>query len=127
MRHHIRPSTTARTFGLERALWPAVAVFSAIIPLIVSPNASDVFREPKELFVRAAAIVFLAVVALILVWQPRLLRALRLDRLTATAVAIVAAATAIAFLASTNRLLSERAIAYCVPLLILFWATFVAV
>jgi len=122
-----RAASAQRTTFLERALWLTIAAFTLIIPAYVSPHADNVFRLPKELLLRAEGVVVAAIVAMMLIWQPRRLRSLLLDRVTATALGACAVATLLSAALSTNRAISVRSVGYVLACIVVFWATYIAV
>ena len=107
-------------------MWLAVAAFTIIIPLYISPPADNVFRLPKELLLRAEAVVIAAILATMLIWEPRRLRSLLLDRVPGMALGACAAATLLSAALSTNRAISVRSIGYVLAWIVVFWGTYIA-
>ena len=103
-----------------------VAAATLLLPLLYS-SGSDGFRLPKELALRAEAIVAAGVIlSALLAWRRSNALALRLPRALAIAIAAIAAWTIITTLFSTNPTLSLYAISYFAAALVVFYAAYVA-
>lgn len=113
-------------------MWPAqlrfwvIVAFTAALPLFVSPHGDDTFRQPKELLVRAEAIVIAALILASFISASNTFRSFFPDRFTSAAILSVMASTALATLFSTNRPISLLAAGYTLSFVIVFWAMYEA-
>src|SRR5437667_323200 len=111
--------------GLERATIIVLAAGAALIPLLVDRALLDIYRLPKELAYRTEAIALFVLAAL---WVAARRRMWTIDwrRADYAVAAAVLVWSAIAVLASTNRMLSADSLVTIVAALIIYLATTVA-
>jgi O-antigen ligase len=115
-----------RSIG-ERLLWWIVAGSVVAVPLFYSPSGYDGFRLPKELLLRAAAILIGAAFATIAILDgPRALAAKLPSGRTALLLAAIGAWSLIAAAVSTNRRLSADALIYTATLAVFFLGAYAA-
>jgi O-antigen ligase len=111
----------------SRLLWWVVAASAIAVPLFYAPAGADGFRLPKEMLLRATALLILAAFATIAILEgPRaLLRRLPHGRVAILLGAIVGWSLLAAAL-STNRLLSAEALLYTGTLMLFFLGAYAA-
>jgi O-antigen ligase len=103
-----------------RARWWVIVAFTVTLPLFISLQGDDTFRLPKELLMRAEAILIAALTLTAFISGKNGLQLLSHDRLTSTAVLSVVAAAGITTAFSTNRRISLMALEYTLALVIIF-------
>jgi O-antigen ligase len=116
--------STEQTSWPSHARWWIVAAFAIVVPLFISLQGDDTFRLPKELLIRAEAILLAALILASFIRGDNPLRAILRDRLTSIAVASVIVAGILATLFSTNRAISIAALGYALSLVIVFGAMY---
>jgi O-antigen ligase len=102
---------------VQRAI-VAVALFA--IPILVTPSAFDAYRQPKEMLLRAAAILIAAIAASRFVLAPSRIVWDNVRTLTIVAVAW----TLVTALASRNRTLSAESLAFVASAAVVFMAVY---
>ena len=109
-------------------IWWVIAAFAILIPLFYAPAGSDGFRLPKELLLRAEAILIVAVCATIALTRGvRTLTAMLPPKRTSLLVGTIAVWSMLACTLSTNRPLSVLAVEYTIAAIIVFLGTYAAV
>ncbi|HYH09782.1 MAG TPA: O-antigen ligase family protein [Thermoanaerobaculia bacterium] len=114
-----------RALRLDLLLVAVTAALLLAVPLYVSMTGQDMMRLPKELLLRAGAILIAAIAAIGLVLR-KLSFSRRLPVDGALAIAAVAWC-AITTLTSTNRTLSLRALAYVTAAVVVYFAASYAI
>jgi O-antigen ligase len=120
--HHAKAPLRARlTFA--NLGWALVVATVAAIPLIYNPAAADVYRFPKELVLRAVAILLALLFALRLIYRGRVDVPWRTDRVYWIAAAALAW-TAITTLFAQHRLISVFSLLWVATCVVFFVAAY---
>ncbi|HEX8617344.1 MAG TPA: O-antigen ligase family protein [Thermoanaerobaculia bacterium] len=123
---HPRPAAPKRNFGeiasalADRALLFLFSASLLLIPCVVAITGNDVFRSPKELAFRAAAIILIAAVACCLLLRIRTVVSRPPGRLTLGLTGAIVGWTAISAVFSTNVPLSLNSLATVIASAVLF-------
>lgn len=102
-----------------------MVIFAVMLPLLISPHGHDVFRFPKELAIRAAAIALVTGAALFALhrrWKPNIDPR---DPVLYMAAAI-ATWTLVTTLTSTNKALSTTTLGWVLALMVIFIGTYLS-
>jgi len=122
---HALPLSTTQTGNRigARLIWITVVVAALLIPIYYVPAGKDPFRFPKEILLRAEAMM---IVAIALAWPWRLPIAItKRERVIILYVLAVVAWTVAITITSTHRTLSLESLARVAALAIIFIATYV--